>query len=253
MSHTETPQKLRNSIEQLYRVFSDHRPHPAPEGCPCCATEEHKIQLASKPLRELTDDDLYEFYSSALLTWGTVEDFKWFLPRLLELAATFEIVMIDWEILLGKLRLGEWKTWKNSEKEAIDDFLAASWQSCLESGAGSFAVDSLLCGLGRAVDDLAPYLLIWSDCRLKTGYQRLDEFIDENFHTLVKGKGLSNGFWNDAEPQMTQVMEWLTNKRTLKNLEQIYLDQPDAPFSEALSNAANKLSHLQATLRSLDR
>ena len=79
--------ELRKAIADLYNVFEDYHLDSHVEGCPCCVTKDDKKLIEAKVLRELTADDLNHFAFNAMTTWGTVKDFKHFLPRLLELLA----------------------------------------------------------------------------------------------------------------------------------------------------------------------
>ena len=97
---------LTEAIQELYRVFKPYQVRRHPEGCPCCVSDSDKRRLFSKPLSDLSPDDLGRFAWKALTTWGTVEDLKHFLPRLLELVAIDECAPFEREVLFGKLRLG---------------------------------------------------------------------------------------------------------------------------------------------------
>lgn len=202
----------------------------------------------SKPLEELTAHDLGKFAWKALTTWGDVEDLKHFLPRLMQLIAQDDCAPFSREVLLGKLRLAAWRDWSETERRSVDMFLHAVWRDCLNSAAGSVWQDELLCGIGRAVDDLAPYLTTWSDSKLTTAYEHLVHYIDWNLATLLKRGHLSNSFWSDAEPQMRQVIDWLSSRQTIDTLESRFAENPGADYSDALAVAIDRLSSLQQTL-----
>lgn len=248
MSDASTTARVKNVVRELYRVFRSHRTRHHPDGCPCCVSDSDKRRLLSKPLEQLTPDDLGRFAWKVLTTWGTVEDLKHFLPRLLELVATDECAPFEREVLFGKLRLGGWRAWPNNERQVIDEYLNVVWRDCLESEAGCVWLDELLCGLGNAVDDVTPLLQGWTKCRLHTGYEHLVHFIDWNSATLLKRRHLANPFWSAAETQMRQVIDWLASPQTVQTLEQLFAMEPDAPFSDAIAIAADRLSLLQRSL-----
>jgi len=77
--------ELKKAIADLYSVFKDYRLDSHVEGCPCCVTKNDKQLIEAKVLTELSPDDLNRFAFKAMTTWGTVEDFKHFLPRQREL------------------------------------------------------------------------------------------------------------------------------------------------------------------------
>jgi hypothetical protein len=117
---------LRLAIEELYATFAVYPLKARIAGCPCCVTEEDNTRLHAHPLRKLEREDLYEFCWSALLTWGDVEDFKYFLPRIFELKASGANVC-DTFALLNKFEIGEWRTWPEREQQAVTRFLLADW------------------------------------------------------------------------------------------------------------------------------
>ncbi len=248
MCQFEIPPNLDEAVHALYEAFKKYNTRHHPEGCPCCVGDDDKRRLFSRPLKELTSDDLERFARKALTTWGTVEDLKHFLPRLLDLVPTDDCPSFDREVLLGKLRLAGWRTWPENERKAIESFLAAVWWNCLTSEAGWVWLDELLCGLGNAVDDVSPYLKIWTNCRLITGYGHLVHFINDNSATLLKRRHLWNAFWSEAEDQMRQIIDWLSSSQTLKTLEGIFAEKPDSNYSDALAIAADRLSMFQRTL-----
>ncbi|MFG2248893.1 hypothetical protein [Spirillospora sp. NPDC048823] len=71
----------------LYAAFADV-PRPAElHGCPCCVAADEGRPLLAAPLRDLTAEDLARYAAKALNTWGGPQEFRYFTPRLLELAA----------------------------------------------------------------------------------------------------------------------------------------------------------------------
>ena len=112
----------------------------------------------SKPLGDLLAADLERYAFKAMSTLGTVQDFKHFLPRLLELVARDgEIGSTDVEVVLGKLRYAGWTRWPQDERVCLEQFLAALWRHGLATFPSSPEVDVCLCGIGNAVDDLSPF------------------------------------------------------------------------------------------------
>src|SRR5689334_9546778 len=90
------------ALEALYRSFAAPVPVKI-EGCPCCLDRKEVKTLHSKPLQEQSDEDLGPYTFSVFLTVGSVTDFRYFLPRIMELSA----IVPDWwpspEIVVGKL------------------------------------------------------------------------------------------------------------------------------------------------------
>src|SRR5262249_9287001 len=110
------------ALEALYQAFA--APPPARiEGCPCCLDRKDVKTLHIKPLREQSDKDLASYAASVFLTVGDVADFRYFLPRLLELSATVGGWWPSPEVAIGKLKLAGWRSWREAEQGAIEAFL----------------------------------------------------------------------------------------------------------------------------------
>ncbi|MGH3376898.1 MAG: hypothetical protein ACRDP6_19390 [Actinoallomurus sp.] len=59
-------------------------------GCPHCVDQEEDRPLLDRPLRSLSPEALSRYAAKALSTWGGVEEFRYFAPRLIECAAADE-------------------------------------------------------------------------------------------------------------------------------------------------------------------
>ena len=124
--------ELHESIEQLYEAFEKYTSYPNMHGSPLFQEEiaQWNKLVAAKPLRELSVEDLQIYYFKAMTTWGEINDFKHFLPRIFELLAELPIDFDEW-VTLGKLNYGNYKDWPDNEKEAVHRFLLVFWQKLL--------------------------------------------------------------------------------------------------------------------------
>jgi hypothetical protein len=239
---------VKQAVRELYYVFRPYVSRRHPEGCPCCVTDADKKKLFSKPLEQLTSDDLGRFAWKVLTTWGNENDLKHFLPRLLELVAEDDCVPFDREVLFGKLRLGRWTTWERTEQLALVRYFDAVWSDCITRPEGTVWLDELLCGLGRALDDLEPYLKRWENCQAISGYDHLCAFVDWNIDAIIKKQRLTNSFWSDAEGQMNQVKDWLLSAQTAISMQQIFEANLSQEFSDSLARAIDRLAGLRMSV-----
>ena len=240
--------ELSTVIARLYETFQPYINRSHPEGCPCCVSADDKRKLVSKSLRELTRDDLDRFVWKVLTTWGDVDDLKRFLPRILELMAQDDCGGFDREVFSGKLRMVEWTNWPERERNVVADYFTIIWRDCIFAPDGSVWMDELLCALGRALDDLTPFLRAWERCRAANGYDALCGFIEWNLDGLIKKGRLRNNFWPEAEAQMNQVVDWLSSPATEKRLQMIFEEDANAEFAEPLARAVDQLASLQQSI-----
>ena len=149
------------TIDQLYRHFAAPVP-PVIEGCPCCIDKRRVDVLLTTPLRPLSGKALWSYVSGVFFTVGSQRDYKYLLPRI------FEISILDLgdannaEIVLGKLRLADWRSWPVDEQIAVEaavdawiDLAIARDRSEAADGFVGWETESVLCGAARAGFPLA--------------------------------------------------------------------------------------------------
>ena len=135
---------IKQAIENLYLTFAKYTPTNM-EHCDCgCIDEDDVKKLASKKLRELEEDDFSSYHGSAMYTWGELEHYKHFLPRILEvyhekrgrgLTGLFEFAQ--------KFEYAKWETWDEAEVDAIKDFITADWDTFVNERYSSIGTSEL--------------------------------------------------------------------------------------------------------------
>jgi hypothetical protein len=74
---------IDDAIENLYAAFRTYPLRPVVEFCPHCVTAAEEARLHGAPLRQLDRCALRRYAGRAITTWGTVNDLKHFLPRII--------------------------------------------------------------------------------------------------------------------------------------------------------------------------
>lgn len=193
------------ALAGLYSTFAASAPRGI-EGCPCCIGTRKVDVLLAKPLRALTEDDLARYASGAFLTIGGVPDFRYLLPRLLELSAIDPGWYPSPEVIVGKLALAEWATWPKADQIAVRNFLSAWFDRLavgwIEDQAYLGDIDPLLCGLARAGEDIAPYLDSLRRPENANGLTQLRE---------TWGEDRPTAFWETVPESWRQVSEFLAS------------------------------------------
>src|SRR5579863_2006567 len=116
---------LREAIEDVYAAFADV---PKPEniiGCEGCIEKKNIAVVIGKPLRELSPDDLEDYADLALLTIGSVEDYLYFLPMILEILATREDPWPGPEIIARGIHDAGFHSWPNVRRRAVSKYFDA--------------------------------------------------------------------------------------------------------------------------------
>lgn len=203
---------LENAVRALYRTFHRYRIDNSFEGCSCCVSQTQSDQLIKKGLHSLSADDLRHYAMKAMTTWGTVRDFKYFLPRVLELVV-YDSDEFELEILFGKLKYAHMQAWDSDERLAVENFLLAYWRSELVKppiGSHDMKIANVLSGLAAARESVAPYLDVWA-ARMhnQNAISHLVAYIlNVDIHSLAKGRP-SRAFIGLRGVAADEVLHWL--------------------------------------------
>jgi hypothetical protein len=246
---------LADATRHLYAAFRRYHIETL-IGCPCCTSDEQGRLLASRPLKTLKADDLERYTFSAIWTWGTVSDFKHFLPRIFELTACGAFQGFpDVEVILAKPRYGDWLEWAPEEREAVTNFLHALWLDLLGKYPHPLSVNSCLCGIGRCVEDLSFFLQAWAEDTAPSAALHLAEFVEDNQIRSGKRKrflNLHNAYWEERADQERQVSNWLLQPARLAQLERAFFDAEGQPeVEQRLSDAKATLTLMQQLVATL--
>jgi hypothetical protein len=197
---TVTGDRLEKAIDSLYKAFSDQ---PAPsviEGCPHCFDYGELETLLTKPLRELTPDELSSYTASAFLTAGDVPDYLYLLPRIIDVSIRDDYYGPDLEITGRAIKESGFAYWTYARQQALlavfyaylDDLIAAKKY---------FEMDGLMCILGRIDVPLDRFL-----DRIAATPDAVIGYWEVNAGTLEKGK-LTNAFWEPSDRQ-DEIVRW---------------------------------------------
>jgi hypothetical protein len=186
--------RVRNALEAIYREFASPAPSKI-EGCPCCISTRGVDVLLTTPLRHLGGEALWRYVSGAFLTIGSEQDFRYLLPRILDIAVHEPENFINPEIVLGKLKLANWASWPADERRVLEEFVNAWFEQALArdlAEADEFWVgreaESVLCGGAHSGLPLGR----WLDRLQEPDASRIFADLKERF------PGKLSAFWKDA-------------------------------------------------------
>ncbi len=197
------------ALENLYAAFKSPVPRRI-DGCPCCVDGKRVDRMHDVPLRDLTADDLNRYSFSVFTTVGSESDFRYFLPRILEITAN-DSGYINVEVILGKLWLAGWRSWPEADRRPVIDFIDAWFditchQPIEDEWDMPYELDSLICGIARTGLDVAHYLQRLLGCP-----DQLRAFHALNGRRLADENRLTNGFWADHEAQAATLIKFLNS------------------------------------------
>jgi len=210
---------MYETIASVYEAFASYsRPKDFP-ACQCCLSVREKEPLLRRKLMELSADELSGYAADVFLTVGTVQDFKYFFPRILDLSVNEKFGWPDPQVVLGKLRLADWDHWPESERAAVINLLREKFARLLEDeNTDGSDIDKWVCALGRCVPDVTPYL---EPLLEEANENKLLSFIEWSWSALSKGK-LASAFWEEAPDNQQRVVTWLNQPRVKRLLSEKY-------------------------------
>lgn len=212
-------------IEQLYSVFSKY---PLAGGlrersCDCCVTDEEIRILATIPLRELSHKELRSFMIDAISTFGDVEDYKHFLPRILELMVDSESDFIFDFICYEKLNYSEWETWDFNEINAILFYFLELWKKIInDENSTTKQVEEVLTLINR-------YSL------LKGALDYWDTSKTHNSALFIVDGFLNNDFKDAIGKNNDEYLKWLSSEAVLNKLEVAFFKEKDPEIANRIS------------------
>jgi hypothetical protein len=166
---------LKAAIENLYDTFSPYTTLGM-QHCDCgCISEADVQKLFSKPLKELTVDDLVFYLGKAMTTWGEVQHYKHFLPRICELY-TYQRSsgVIEFYDIENKLDYAQWKEWPVIEIAAVMDFVQEDWKAFAKESVSEIRLTDLEAYL--QFYSLEALVRLWPIAQSNTALQNFVQF-----------------------------------------------------------------------------
>ena len=209
------------AINGLYETFGRYPRPERIECCPCgCTKPDATDPLLVTSLRGLRFLELADYSFSAMTTQGSVDDFRYFLPRLLQGIAE-EPYSYSSETIFHKLSYAKWATWPAGEQASLKRYLNALWQCSLgsfpieEHLPAFFEIETVLSSIAQTGEPLSPYLTVWAETTTKAADEHLIQFVTMYGTAFTNGETFNDGFWRDAPSQALELRRWLLQPKTL--------------------------------------
>lgn len=223
--------ELNVSIENLYDKFKVYPFNSEIEACPCCVSDSDKRELYSKPLRDLQEDNISRYAFKAMTTWGTVGNFKYYLPRIFELLTTTDFI-VDTFVVLGKLEFGNWETWNAQEIEAIKCVLTDWWKNLVVHE--SYFNDEKFIEIYERIKDIDFMLDAWKIQFNDNSIRSLIDLIYYKLHDLKKGK---DNFKKLGKEDKIKFINWVYDKKEILEEAFFYFDEKEPDLAGKISNS----------------
>lgn len=229
--------KLQEANQQLYLTFGKYSPKAPMNACPCgCISDDDKLKLLSKDLKTITTDDISKYAFKAMSTWGDLEDFKHFLPRIFELMSTTGIDT-DTFVILKKLDDGDWSAWPAIEQDVIREFLIAWW--CNLTNKRFANLDSDLISIQNALGTIDTLLDHWTINVQDESFRNYVEFMFDNFNALKEG----HSFRDLDDVSRQKLFKFLCENAVKLEEGFFYYELKDQEFGKRISDVQYIVEH----------
>ncbi|MCE9580580.1 MAG: hypothetical protein K8W52_46095 [Deltaproteobacteria bacterium] len=153
--------------------------------------------IRDRPLRSLDGADLSKYAARALNTWGDQDEFRYYLPRLLELLVR-QPGWTDEATLIQKLESANWRSWPEIEQRAIEAFLRALWMALLSGEVTHPPMAALVQGVAGAGIPVQPIIDAWTSTAGYDAALQLADLITLSRRELLKDGALGSRWPADA-------------------------------------------------------
>jgi len=235
------------TVRGLYQAFAAYPREQTIEVCPHCVGRPDPEVLPRIRLERLSCPQLSPFAFRAISTWGTADDYRHFLPRVLELAASAEgrdWPGLDLGVVASKLELAGFAGWPAPERQAVTAYLRDVWDAARaeDPDAGSWSTEEVLAAAARLVDDPAPFLGAWAGDRSRTSTLRLADLLCAARRPLLEDGDLGVR-WRGARGGDV-VARWLREPARREPLAEALARDAADPEADRLSAGLEALEHL---------
>jgi len=172
-------------IEKLYAAFSGYKFQPGfRERCsPLTPPTDEQLAALRKPLRQISEEEFDRYPGSAIYTWGDLEDYKYFFPRLTELVTLSPKPAVFEEFYFYKFDSLDFNNWPETEKEVTCKAIEQYFIYRISNPEG-YSIDHLeviigLIGAEKVIE-------LWTNDKSAASAQYIADFVLSNPEYLTR-------------------------------------------------------------------
>jgi len=211
--------QLQRAIDRCYDAFAAY-PEPLElDASPLRDPIQILRDLSSAPLRQLSGESIESYAGFAMTTVGGVEDYKHFLPRILELAVEGSFLGTEPPIIGERLKRGEWLKWPLQEQEAVRDLFVEAWKQGLYQHPDDEVAEDWLCGIANLDLNVSAALEVWDETPSVNATLQLAEFCLTRAGFVFEPNAEERAYWSyPSEANIRLVRNWLLSDGVSRRL-----------------------------------
>ncbi|MFT4253484.1 MAG: hypothetical protein QM608_13475 [Caulobacter sp.] len=217
--------ELRAALDAAYDVFARYGRPSALEAPPHRKPEALLAALTAKPLREAPCEAVGRYAGWATTTVGGIEDYKHFLPRVMELAVGGKCPHMgcEPEILGGRIAYAGLATWPARERAAVTAVFEAAARQAIDETLDAATPEEWLTAVGELGVAVAPLLQAWLSARSVDAGLHLAEAVRSEAARRADGRD----DLAQRPPEARAVRLWLRGSAVRERLEALLFEVPE--------------------------
>lgn len=205
---------LQRALDRCYEVFAFY---PRPRVLDASPLRDGDLlqPLVSLPLRQLNDQQIGRYAGYALTTVGGLDDYRYFLPRILDLATqTQDWPGLDPSLIGEKLKRASWLNWPADEQAAIRHVFEEAWRRALGRHPDEENAEDWFCGMAALDFGVAAALEALDDSLAGNSALQLASIVQS---LVFESKDSKAGFWGNVNDDNRAVIRtWLFDRAAEK-------------------------------------
>lgn len=197
---------LRQALEGAYTAFAPYQRPAVMAASPLRDPVAILRRLTRAPLHEVAGEDIGPYAGWAMTTVGDTDDYKHFLPRILEIAVESGSWMgTHPEIVASRLERAGWRDWPAAEQHAVVAVFAAAFEQASLAHPDYGDASQWLCGLATMGEPVEPPLHAWAARRTVDSALHVASFV-RSVPDLTEPPTDEDAFWADVDPKTRLVI-----------------------------------------------
>jgi hypothetical protein len=221
--------ELRDIVARSYQVFKKCKATIPLDACVGhCLTETQERELVYLSLHDIPFDLLYDYNTAAKSKKPSIEEFKHFLPRFLELTAEGRFLHHSVEYVFQQFHYYDKNEWTDDENDLMQAFGQAYFSQCLTIYPlpERVSIDLILIMLWETKIDIETLLTDWTNIQTKESVLHFNDLIIRGFRSDRQDELVQT-----RNPDLSKILiQWLSRGTTKLNfankIEKIILEPP---------------------------